>query len=92
MISIYRANSYQLRKLLNLQLAAFSHQEQKKKFFKIKDGVKQENKELVYPLQYPKHPLTDNAPIISRERPTRYLTPYYEIPKDMMLEGDEYVK
>ena len=81
-----------LVKVLEKKMLFFSHQDQKKKFFKIKDGLAPEKTPIVYPNQYPKHPLNDNAPIISRDRPTRYLTPKFEIPKTLLMEGDDFAK
>ena len=74
---IIRSRDLFLIKLFEKNLFYFSHQDQKKKFFKINDGLSPEKTPVVYPNQYPKYPLNDNAPIISRERPTRYLTPKY---------------
>lgn len=64
-----------VRKIVLPQRYAFSHKEQKDKFFKVKDGLPQDKSPVIYPDQYPKYSLNDNALIISRDRPIRYLTP-----------------
>lgn len=77
--------------LIKSPVFSFSHSERKKKFFKIIDG-KEIVESTVYPLQYPKHPLTDTEPIISRERPVRHVTPKYEVSDEKMMMQDSFIK
>ena len=67
---------------------AFSHETEKKKFLQIK---KEPEAIKVYPLQYPNLQSNDNAPIISRERPTRNLTPKFDIPLNQFAPQDDAV-
>ena len=66
----------------------FSHSDQKRKFFKISDNP-EPLVPIVYPKQYPTHPLTDTTPIIPRSRPVRHMTPRHDIPDEKMMEEED---
>jgi hypothetical protein len=67
----------------------FSHQQQKKEFFQIKDELPVKTP-AVYPKQYPTN-LSDTAPLVPRGRPVRFLTPKDEIPEIKMMSNEDVV-
>ena len=71
------------------QIFLFSHQTRKQKIFKHHEKEPEQPK--VYPLQYPNLQPKDLAPIISRERPVKYLTPKYDIPLEQFMPNSDAI-
>ncbi len=67
----------------------FSHQSEKKHFFKILDKNNQTTLP-VYPNQYPKN-LVDTAPLVHRGRPIRFLTPKDDIPENKQMSHEDVI-
>ena len=66
-----------------------SHRSRKNKFFNIQEGVKSAIP-TVYPHQYPSN-LTDSTPVISRDRPPRFITPKHDLPEIKMMSHDDVI-